>query len=95
MLRFGPVCCMCISSKPAPPVILGSMAMSKLTMYHSNCQILLYRPKSIETQSPAELEGDAIARFAADSTTRIAEDLLASGTLNLGQLHLCEPPFFN
>ena len=52
------------------------------------CQILLFRPKAIENLSPAEAERDTRARMAADSITRIAEDLLAAGTIKYGQIHL-------
>lgn len=52
------------------------------------CQILLFRPKAIENLSPAEAERDTWARSAADSITRIAEDLLAAGTIKYGQIHL-------
>lgn len=52
------------------------------------CQILLVRPKAIENLSPAEAERDVRARMAADSITRIAEDLLAAGTIKYGQIHL-------
>ena len=38
-----------------------------------------------------ELERNKKAIMAADLTTRIAEDLLAVGTLSYGQLHLYEP----
>ncbi|KAL1989084.1 hypothetical protein VTN96DRAFT_5847 [Rasamsonia emersonii] len=55
---------------------------------YNNCQILLFRPKSVELVSRVEIERDTMSRMAADSTTRIAEDLLAAGTLTYGQLHL-------
>ncbi|CAK7234096.1 hypothetical protein SCUCBS95973_008819 [Sporothrix curviconia] len=71
--------------------------------YHT-CQILLLRPKGAfagagagavpgDGTSPLSLPPDhglveKSARLAADSITRIVEDLLAAGTMRLAQLHL-------
>ena len=52
------------------------------------CQVLLFRPKAIENLSSTEAERDTRARMAADSITRIAEDLLAAGMIKCGQIHL-------
>lgn len=60
--------------------------------YH-NSKILLCRPLCLVLNSLHEAENDEQARRAADETARIAEDLLASGTLRKGQLHLV-PAFF-
>lgn len=51
-------------------------------------EILLYRPKSIANASDVERGWNERAMHASDATTRIAEDLLVSGTLRFGQLHL-------
>ncbi len=57
-----------------------------LTQY-SNCQILLLRPRGAAL--PANhVQVEKTARDAADSITRIVEDLLAAGTMKLAQLHL-------
>jgi hypothetical protein len=39
-------------------------------------------------ETDKEIQYDAIARSAADGMTRIAEDLLTSGTLRQAQVHL-------
>lgn len=54
----------------------------------SNCQILLFRPGGPQSAFLGEVESEKRAMIAADLTTRIAEDLLAAGTLSYGQLHL-------
>ena len=53
-----------------------------------NCLILLFRPKAIENLSPAEAECDARGRMAADTITRLAEDLLGAGMIKEGLVHL-------
>ena len=58
-----------------------------LTVY-SNYHVLLFRPRAIENLSPAETERDIRARTAADSITRLAEDLLAACTIRSAQVHL-------
>lgn len=57
-------------------------------MKHRNTVILLFRPKTIENFPPSATERDLRARNAADRITRFAEDLLASGTINSGLIHL-------
>ncbi|KAL6229262.1 hypothetical protein BDW75DRAFT_249973 [Aspergillus navahoensis] len=57
------------------------------TSYH-NCHVLLFRPETIGGLSPAEAEMDVRARMAADSITRIAEDILAAGTIKYAQVLL-------
>lgn len=52
--------------------------------------ILLFRPKSIENVSSADTHRDTRARLAADSITRMAEDLLASDMIKFAQIHLYE-----
>ncbi|KAL2818511.1 fungal-specific transcription factor domain-containing protein [Aspergillus cavernicola] len=72
-----------------PDGSLGASFWSRMlySAYH-NYHILLFRPKAIDNLSPTEAERDVRARIAADSITRIAEDLLATGTIKLGQIHL-------
>ncbi|OAA59736.1 Transcription factor [Niveomyces insectorum RCEF 264] len=55
--------------------------------YH-NCQILLLRPKGSAALPVNHIMLEKSARVAADSITRIVEDLLAAGTMRLAQLHL-------
>lgn len=50
--------------------------------------ILLFRPKSIKEGLPAEAERDSRARAAADYITRMSEDLLATGMIHSGLIHL-------
>ncbi|KAJ0423512.1 fungal-specific transcription factor domain-containing protein [Aspergillus carlsbadensis] len=59
-----------------------------LHMSYHNYYILLYRPRTIETNAASDIERDSLARGAADSITRIAEDLIATGTIRAGQIHL-------
>ncbi|PYI00841.1 hypothetical protein BO78DRAFT_30015 [Aspergillus sclerotiicarbonarius CBS 121057] len=61
---------------------------SMLHIAYQNYHILLFRPKAIENLASAEAERDIRARMAADSVTRIAEDLLAADTIKFGQIHL-------
>ncbi|KAF4422863.1 Cutinase transcription factor 1 alpha [Colletotrichum fructicola] len=61
------------------------------SMLHFNyqyCQILLFRPKSIEIVSQEEKERDSRARMAADAITRNAEDQLSADTIRYAQIHL-------
>jgi hypothetical protein len=53
-----------------------------------NYFILLFRPKAIHDLSPAQVEGDRMARRAADTITRMTEDLIAVGTLRYVQMHM-------
>lgn len=55
--------------------------------YH-NAVILLYRPTAVVPSPGIEEDWDRRVTGAADSMTRIAEDLLATDTLREGQLHL-------
>lgn len=59
-----------------------------------NCLILLFRPKAIENLSQAETRRDVRARTAADSITRLAEDLLMTRVIDSGLIHLYDrtPP---
>ncbi|KAL3448026.1 fungal-specific transcription factor domain-containing protein [Aspergillus insuetus] len=59
-----------------------------LHMSYHNYHILLYRPKTIETTTSSDIERDTLTRSAADGITRIAEDLIAAGTIRAGQIHL-------
>ncbi|KAF4967712.1 hypothetical protein FSARC_4773 [Fusarium sarcochroum] len=64
-----------------------------LHMAYQNYYILLFRPKATEDLSPSEAEGDVWARRAADCITRMAEDLLAVGTLRFSQMHIVPAVF--
>ncbi|PLB54004.1 hypothetical protein P170DRAFT_397008 [Aspergillus steynii IBT 23096] len=55
---------------------------------YQNTIILLYRPKAVRISSLADTERDLRARAAADSITRLAEDLLSSGMITSGLIHL-------
>ncbi|ODM20362.1 hypothetical protein SI65_03415 [Aspergillus cristatus] len=66
----------------------ASFWASMLHFSYQNYHILLFRPKAIENLSPAEIERDARARTAADTITRMAEDLLSAGTIKSAQIHL-------
>ncbi|UDD55176.1 hypothetical protein AFCA_002815 [Aspergillus flavus] len=57
------------------------------TSYY-NCHVLLFRAKPLGGLSPAEADMDIRARIAADSITRIAEDLLAARTIKYAQVLL-------
>ncbi|RDW89989.1 fungal specific transcription factor domain-containing protein [Aspergillus mulundensis] len=59
-----------------------------LNMSYHNYHILLFRPKAIENLSSIEADRDLRARSAADSITRLAEDLLATETIRPAQIHL-------
>ncbi|BCR88967.1 fungal specific transcription factor domain-containing protein [Aspergillus chevalieri] len=66
----------------------ASFWASMLHFSYQNYHILLFRPKAIENLSPAEVERDVRARTAADTITRMAEDLLSAGTIKSAQIHL-------
>ena len=68
---------------------------TKTLIKFRNCLILLFRPKAIENLSPAEAECDVRGRMAADTITRLAEDLLGAGMIKAGLVHLYDhnPPF--
>ncbi|RJE26775.1 hypothetical protein PHISCL_00907 [Aspergillus sclerotialis] len=73
----------------APDGSLGaSFWATMLNFSYQYCHILLFRPKTIEVSSAAETERDVRARMAADSITRMAEDLLTAGTIKCVQIHL-------
>lgn len=61
--------------------------ISPLIIYR-NTIILLFRSKTLESLSPGSTNRDLRARAAADSITRLAEDLLATGAINFGLIHL-------
>ncbi|KAL5416895.1 hypothetical protein PMIN04_007958 [Paraphaeosphaeria minitans] len=52
-----------------------------------NYYILLFRPKAILDSTPEGVERDARARAAADSIIRLAEDTLAAGMIDCGNVH--------
>lgn len=66
---------------------LKRLESSNLT-HIRNCTILLFRPKSNKEGSPDEAERDTRARAAADFITRLAEDLLATGMIHSGLIHM-------
>ncbi|QMW38837.1 hypothetical protein G4B11_002073 [Aspergillus flavus] len=75
--------------KTTPDGSLGaSFWASMLQFSYQNCLILLFRPKAIENLSPSEAECDVRGRMAADTITRLAEDLLGAGMIKLGLIHL-------
>ncbi|KAL6363042.1 hypothetical protein LRP88_02443 [Fusarium phalaenopsidis] len=78
----------CLREMPPDESLGASFWASNLQMAYQNYYILLFRPKAIENLSPEEVERDVRARMAADSITRMAEDMLASGTIRYGQMHL-------
>ncbi|KAJ5183424.1 hypothetical protein N7492_001040 [Penicillium capsulatum] len=59
-----------------------------LQISYQNCIILLYRSKAIENLSSAEMERDLQAQAAADTITRLSEDLLSTGMIDSGLIHL-------
>ncbi|OGM44486.1 hypothetical protein ABOM_006730 [Aspergillus bombycis] len=75
--------------KTTPDGSVGaSFWASMLHFSYQNCLILLFRPKAIENLSPAEAECDVRGRMAADTITRLAEDLLGAGMIKAGLIHL-------
>ncbi|KAF4455580.1 hypothetical protein F53441_2104 [Fusarium austroafricanum] len=75
--------------KTQPDETLGAPYWAtQLHMAYQNYYILLFRPKTIEDLSPAEAEGDVRARRAADSITRMMEDLLSVGAMKYSQMHM-------
>ncbi|RMJ15100.1 hypothetical protein CDV36_005240 [Fusarium kuroshium] len=83
----------CLKKMPPDETLGASFWASNLQMAYQNYYILLFRPKVIENLSPEEAERDVRARMAADSITRMAEDMLASGTIRYGQMHLVPAVF--
>ncbi|PIG80449.1 hypothetical protein AARAC_001684 [Aspergillus arachidicola] len=81
--------------KTTPDGSLGaSFWASMLQFSYQNCLILLFRPKAIENLSPAEAECDVRGRMAADTITRLAEDLLGAGMIKAGLIHLYDIDLF-
>jgi hypothetical protein len=62
-----------------------------LTNYFSNASIYLHRPKSVMNTPSIDAEREAVAIAAAGKTTRMVEDLLASGSFHCAQLHMYVP----
>ncbi|RAK71472.1 uncharacterized protein BO72DRAFT_473222 [Aspergillus fijiensis CBS 313.89] len=65
----------------------ASFWANMLHLSYQNYYILLFRPKAINHLSSADVERDTRACTAADAITRIAEDLLAVGTIQFTQIH--------
>ncbi|KAJ5988015.1 hypothetical protein N7481_003225 [Penicillium waksmanii] len=74
--------------QPVDETMTASFWSCMLHASYHNCQILLFRPGGPQSAFLGEVESEKRAMIAADLTTRIAEDLLAAGTLSYGQLHL-------
>ncbi|KAF5672789.1 cutinase transcription factor 1 alpha [Fusarium heterosporum] len=80
--------------KALPDETLGAAFWaSQLHLAYQNYYILLFRPKAIGDLSPSEAEGDIVARRAADSITRMTEDLLAVGAIRFSQMHIVPAVF--
>ena len=80
--RSGPPNCIWHTSKARK--VHGGIYLTCFRNYF----ILLFRPKAIHDLSPAQVEGDIMARRAADTITRMTEDLIAVGTLRYVQMHM-------
>ncbi|KAK5309633.1 hypothetical protein LTR93_012195, partial [Exophiala xenobiotica] len=48
---------------------------------------LSYQPRTIESVTQQDLEQEITVRSSTDAVTRLAEDLLGSGTLRYAQVH--------
>ncbi|KAJ3543341.1 hypothetical protein NM208_g3632 [Fusarium decemcellulare] len=64
---------------------------SMLQIAHQNYRILLFRPRTVDNDSPEEAERDVKVRMAADSVTRMAEDLTPAvfGALSIHTMVIC------
>ncbi|KAF5570966.1 cutinase transcription factor 1 alpha [Fusarium phyllophilum] len=71
----------CMQRAPLDETLGPAFWATQLHMAYQNYYILLFRPKAIEDLTPSEAEGDIWARRAADSITRMTEDLLAVGAM--------------
>ncbi|KAF4345614.1 cutinase transcription factor 1 alpha [Fusarium beomiforme] len=83
----------CMQRAPLDETLGPAFWASQLHMAYQNYYILLFRPKAIEDLTPSEAEGDIWARRAADSITRMAEDLLAVGAMSKSQMHIVPAVF--
>ncbi|KAM0217714.1 hypothetical protein ACHAQI_001764 [Fusarium lateritium] len=83
----------CMKKAPPDETLGAAFWASQLHMAYQNYYILLFRPKAIGDLSPSEAEGDASARRAADSITRMTEDLLAAGAIRFSQMHIVPAVF--
>ncbi|KAM0342110.1 hypothetical protein ACHAPU_009724 [Fusarium lateritium] len=80
--------------KTQPDETLGAAFWaSQLYLAYQNYYILLFRPTAVGDLSPSEAEGDVLARRAADSITRMTEDLLAVGAIRFSQMHIVPAVF--
>ncbi|KAL4894780.1 fungal-specific transcription factor domain-containing protein [Aspergillus ambiguus] len=66
----------------------GSFWAAMLQFSYQNCLILLFRPKAIENLSQADARQNVRARTAADSITRLAEDLLTTRMIDSALVQL-------
>lgn len=85
MHHSGAVCSRSLTSEFSMPE--KRLFLSPL-MAPRNCIILLFRPKAIEHLSSRDIGRDLQARTAADSITRLVEDLLSTGMIDSGLIHL-------
>ncbi|KAH7256268.1 fungal-specific transcription factor domain-containing protein [Fusarium tricinctum] len=83
----------CMKKAPPDETLGAAFWASQLHMAYQNYYILLFRPKAIGDLSPSEAEGDVCARRAADSITRMTEDLLAVGAIRFSQMHIVPAVF--
>ncbi|KAH0835351.1 hypothetical protein AYO21_01569 [Fonsecaea monophora] len=74
--------------QPLSSSLDNSFWASMLFAAYNYALILLYRPTCVLDNTSAEAEHFLKATSAADEITRIAEDLLAAGTLGRAQLHM-------
>lgn len=81
--RSGRACYISRTSKQSTPAKRLHLLLTLRNYY-----ILLLRPKLIVNLTPDGAERDARARVAADSITRLAEDTLAAGLIDYGNIHL-------
>ncbi|KAH7196500.1 fungal-specific transcription factor domain-containing protein [Fusarium flagelliforme] len=83
----------CMQIAPLDETRGAAFWATQLHMAYQNYFILLFRPKAIHDLSPAQVEGDIMARRAADTITRMTEDLIAVGTLRYVQMHIIPAVF--
>ncbi|KAK5048512.1 hypothetical protein LTR84_005602 [Exophiala bonariae] len=60
----------------------------RLAFLRDNALILFCRPRTIESVTQQDFEREITVRSSTDTVTRLAEDLLSSGTLRYTQLHI-------
>ncbi|KAF5020743.1 hypothetical protein F66182_7245 [Fusarium sp. NRRL 66182] len=83
----------CMQRVPPDEALGAPFWANMLHIAYQNYYILIFRPKAIEGTSPSEAGGDVWARRAADSITRMTEDLLAVGAIGICQMHILPAVF--